>query len=55
MVRIVYIENNSFREKWFDSSKEALKYTLTNPRLLVSEWKQYDKCEDAKPLSQYSK
>jgi len=55
MVRIVYIENNYFREKWFDSNKEALRYTLTNPRLYVSEWKQYDKREDARPLDQFPK
>jgi len=55
MVRIVYIENNNFKEKWFDCSKEALRYTLTQPSLFVSEWKYYDKCEDAKPLSSYSK
>lgn len=55
MVRIVYIENNKFNEKWFDSSKEALKFTLTHPRLFVSEWKQYDKREDARSTESYSK
>jgi len=55
MVRIVYIENNKFSEKWFDSSKEALEFTLTNSRLQVSEWKYYDKREDAKPIESYPK
>lgn len=55
MVRIVYIENNKFREKWFNSNKDALSYALTNSRLHISECKQYDKREDARPLDQYPK
>jgi len=55
MVRIVYIENNKFKEKWFDSSKEATDYIFTTPRLTVSECKYYDKREDAKPIKSYPK
>lgn len=54
MLRLVYNDGISNKEVWFDSDREALKFSLAgNECRMVLEWKRYKNKDEAKPLDQF--
>lgn len=53
MFRVVYFDGISVKDVWFETDREALKFSTLNLRYKILEWKKYDNKASARPLETY--